>query len=145
MVAGLPIVEAFFSELKQRGANPEICNGPWRRADAVYRITGLGYVLIAATDTAPGEWRLPEADVQRFQQLAEGDDVAGWFVLLISRRDGRGANGYLLPDLDSAPVKRPFDREDDCYHVREKRHLDSLRLLLSTEKIADVLLRNRHD
>ena len=145
MSAGLPIVEEFFAELKQRGANPEICNGSWQRAEAVYRITGLGYVLIAATDAAPGEWQLAEADVQRFQQLAEADEVPGWFVLLISRRDGRGANGYLLSDLDSAPVKRPFDCEDETYHVREKRHLDSLRLLLSTEKIADVLLRNRHD
>ena len=144
MADGIPVINEFLSELRNQGAEPELSGESWQRAGAVCLVAGLGHVMIVATDANPGQWSLAGADVQRLQQLAADDGVPCWFVLLISRRDGRGANGYVLKDLVSSPLKRPLELDGETYDVREKRHLDSLRLLLSTEKIADVLLRQRH-
>ena len=77
------------------------------------------------------------------RRRADEEGVKACFALLIERRDGRGANGYILEDFSSTPVKREIEEVDGQLVIREKRHLDSLRLILSTEKQADLLLRRR--
>ena len=145
MADGMPIIREFLDELRNHGAQTASSDETWQHGAAVCRVAGLGLVMIVATEANPGQWLLAAADVQRLQQRAATDGTPCWYVFLISRRDGRGANGYVVRDLAGSPLKRTLEPDGDDYDIREKRHLDSLRLLLSTEKIADVLLRHRQD
>lgn len=144
MPGSSPIADEFLAALEQQGGEIDrLAGDAWQGGVVCCRVAGLGVVMVTATDMSPGQWSLAATDVQRVQQLAGERHEPCWFVFLIVRRDGRGANGYVVTDFDSPPVKRPFELNDDGYHIREKRNFDSLRLLLSTEKVADVLLRNK--
>lgn len=140
----MKIIEEYLQALRDQGARPETVELAVDDMVQCYRINGRGYVLVTASVTVPGEWWLPVDVVERLRVKAETEQVACRYVFLIVRQDGRGANGYIVDDFDSTPVKRAFDISEGQYHIREKRHFDSLRLLLSTEKVADLLLRNIH-
>jgi len=137
------VLEQYLAALQARDAGLERVEDLGSAEQPVLRVNGLGYLLVTLTSDFPGLWRLDQTLVSTVQQRANDDGVASWFALLIERRDGRGANGYILSDFSTTPVKRDVDHEDGLLVVREKRHLDSLRLILSTDKQADLLLRKR--
>lgn len=134
------IEQDFIETLKKQGAALETIA---QQQTKVFKLEGLGWLMLTATDSVPGSWQLDQALVEQLQQQAAQQDQPLWIVLLIVRRDGRGANGYILPDLAASPLKRPLVAENGSYQILEKRHLDSLRLILSTEKLATLLLRQR--
>lgn len=137
------VLQQYLAALQSREAELERVVDLGNDAQPVYRITGLGYLLVSLSQDVPGLWKLDQALISQMQQRASSDALACWFSLLIERRDGRGANGYILSNLESTPIKRELDSEDGQWVIREKRHLDSLRLILSTDKQADLLLRKR--
>ena len=100
-------------------------------------------MLIAISLDFPGNWQLDRERVDAVSQRARAEGQAVFYALMIQRRDGRGANGYILTDFASSPFKRPLEPEGEQWIIQEKRHLDSLRLILSTEKQAELLLRKR--
>jgi len=137
------LLQQYQAALENRAA--ELCQIDDLGSDAqpVFMIAGLGYLLVTVSLDSPGLWRLDQTLVNSVQQRASDEGVSCWFALLIERQDGRGANGYILADFSSTPVKRDIEHEDGQLVIREKRHLDSLRLILSTDKQADLLLRKR--
>jgi hypothetical protein len=137
------MLHSYLSALQERGAQFKLTDELSDAGQTVIALAGLGYVWIDVSLDFPGKWKLPLDSVGVFRQRAEKENQAVFYALLIERRDGRGANGYILTDFESTPVKRPIAAEDGQIVIEEKRHLDSLRLILSTEKQADLLLRKR--
>ena len=137
------LLQQYLAALRTHGAGIDRVADLGSDEQPVFRLTGLGYLMVAITLEFPGLWQLDQTLVNSLQQRATDEGVTAWFALLIARRDGRGANGYILSDFSSTPVKRDIDVEDGQLVIREKRHLDSLRLILSTDKQAELLLRKR--
>jgi len=137
------VLQQYLAALQARDAVLERIDKLGSDEQPVLRIAGLGYLLVMVTADLPGLWSVDQALVTAVQQQASNEGVSSWFALLITRRDGRGANGYILSDFSSSPIKRDVEHEGDRLVIREKRHLDSLRLILSTDKQADLLLRQR--
>lgn len=137
------LLQQYLQALRSRGAELARVDDLGHDDQPVYKVAGLGYLLISLTAELPGLWQLDHHLTEQIKARAETEAVASWWALLIKRRDGRGANGYILSDFDSTPVKRPIEIEAGQRVIREKRHLDSLRLILSTDKQADLLLRQR--
>jgi hypothetical protein len=137
------LLRQYLTALQERGAELHRVDDLGSDEPFVFQIAGLGYVLVSISLDFPGLWRLDQTLISLVQQRASDDGVAAWFALLIARRDGRGANGYILSGFSSTPVKREIEHDGEQLLIREKRHLDSLRLILSTDKQADLLLRKR--
>ena len=137
------LLQQYLTALQERGAELQGIDGPGSDDQPLYRISGLGYLLVSVTREFPGLWRIDRNLADELRRRADEEGVKACFALLIERRDGRGANGYILEDFSSTPVKREIEEVDGQLVIREKRHLDSLRLILSTEKQADLLLRRR--
>lgn len=137
------LLQQYLAALRSREAELELIADLGNDEQPVYRIIGLGYLLVTVSQETPGLWRLDQRLVAQLQQRASDEGLGSWFSLLIARRDGRGANGYILSDFESTPVKRELECDEGQLVIREKRHLDSLRLILSTDKQADLLLRKR--
>jgi len=137
------LLQQYRTALEDRGAEMSRVEELGSDEQPVFMIAGLGYLLVTVSLDFPGLWQLDQNLVDSVQQRAGDEAVSSWFALLIERQDGRGANGYILADFTSTPVKREIDHEDGQLVIREKRHLDSLRLILSTDKQADLLLRKR--
>ena len=161
---GEELLRAYLDALRERGAEPVAVEALSDDRQSVVFIAGLGYLLIAISLDFPGCWQLDRERVDAVNHKgrsvlrvfplmfypgtplyhrarAEGQNV--FYALMIERRDGRGANGYILSDFTSSPFKRPLETEGDQLIIQEKRHLDSLRLILSTEKQVELLLRKR--
>jgi hypothetical protein len=136
-------VRAYLGALRDRGVDPIVIEAMNDETQTLILIESLGYVLIAVSRETPGYWQLDRDTVDAVSQRARNEEQAVFYALLIERRDGRGANGYILSDFSSSPLKRPPEIEADQVIIQEKRHLDSLRLILSTEKQAELLLRKR--
>ncbi|HFD92268.1 MAG TPA: hypothetical protein ENJ22_03170 [Gammaproteobacteria bacterium] len=102
-------------------------------------VPGLGLVCLRVSETPPGAWSVPDALLDR---LASSES-AWWLVLLVGRLSGEGAQGYILGDLSSPPVKNPPQSEGGVVSIQERRHLDSTRMILSIEKLAAILMRHR--
>jgi hypothetical protein len=137
------LLEAYLNALRERGGAATIVDALGDAQQTVVFIDDLGYVVIAISVDFPGCWQLEQARIDAVCRQAAAEERTVWYALLLQRRDGRGANGYILSDLESSPVKRAIEAEDGQLLIREKRHLDSLRLILSTEKQAELLLRKR--
>ncbi len=137
------IFTEYLAYLQHQGVNPERQLALSDKNHSVLLVPGLGYVLVIATVEFPGLWVVEQTFLTKLEHQAESQSQPLWIALLIARRDGRGANGYILSDLNSTPVKRPIEPEEGQFIIREKRHLDSLRLILSTEKQVDLLLRHK--
>jgi|GEM_PF-6653453 len=137
------LLQQYLTALRDRGAEMHRIDGLGSDDQPLFRIKGLGYLLVSMTQEFPGLWQIDQTLVDEVQQRADEEGVNAWFPLLIARRDGRGANGYILADFSSTPVKRDIEAVDGRLVIREKRHLDSLRLILSTEKQAELLMRKR--
>jgi hypothetical protein len=136
-------VRAYLGALRDRGVDPIVIEAMNDETQTLILIESLGYVLIAVSRETPGYWQLDRDTVDAVSQRARNEEQAVFYALLIERRDGRGANGYILSDFSSSPLKRPLEIEGDQVIIQEKRHLDSLRLILSTEKQVELLLRKR--
>ncbi len=104
-------------------------------------IRGLGMVCVRVSETPPGDWTVPGGLVERLDALRAGNGTAWWLVLLVARLSGEGAQGYILSDLSSPPIKNPPPSEGARISIRERRHLDSTRMILSIEKLAAILMR----
>lgn len=137
------IFTQYLACLQEQGANAQVEETMGDKDHPVLLIPDLGYVLVLTTTEFPGLWSFESSLLEAAQQRAEAQMLPLWIALLIARRDGRGANGYILSDLASSPVKRPIEPENGGFIIREKRHLDSLRLILSTEKQVNLLLRHK--
>jgi len=141
--ASSTLIQQYLAVFQDRGVQPEPVKEFCDDNHLVLFIPGLGYLLVALSIEFPGLWHLDEMLFQKIQQRSDSESQPLWMAFLIERRDGRGANGYILKDLVSSPVKREIETNEGQFTIREKRHLDSLRLILSTEKQVDLLLRNR--
>lgn len=137
------LVTAYIDALRERGVEPQLNEGLTDESQTVFFIAGLGYVLVAVSLEIPGAWQLDRNRIEAVNEHARNEEATVYYALLIKRRDGRGANGYLLTDLVSSPFKRPLEMAAREVLIQEKRHLDSLRLILSTDKQVDLLLRKR--
>jgi len=137
------LLRLYLDALRERGGEPTDVYALSGERHTVIFIDGLGYVVVAVSIEFPGYWLLDKACVENIQRHAASENQSVWYALLIERRDGRGANGYILSEFASSPVKRPIEADGEQLIIREKRHLDSLRLILSTEKQAELLLRKR--
>jgi len=137
------LLQSYLDALRQRGVEPVTVEALSDETQCVVFIDGLGYVLIVISLDTPGYWQLQRINVDAVNQRARSEGQSVFYALLIERRDGRGANGYILTDFDASPLKRPLEMEGDQVDIQEKRNLDSLRLILSTEKQAELLLRKR--
>jgi len=137
------LLKAYLDALRERGAEPVAVEALSDDRQCVVFIDGLGYLLIDISLDFPGSWKLDRERVDAVSQRARAEGQGVFYALMIERRDGRGANGYILSDFTSSPFKRPLETDGDQLIIQEKRHLDSLRLILSTEKQVELLLRKR--
>jgi len=139
------VKQEFYDLLSQDGTEIEVFELPENCsvANDAYIVKGLGYVVILASSENPGEWEFEESLESDLNSLCQNHQQKVYYVFLIVRQDGRGANGYIVSDFNDKPVKKPFEVLDGKYRVKEKRNFDSLRLLLSTDKIVNILLRNK--
>jgi len=138
------VKQEFHDLLLQNGAEIGACDLSKECAvgDDVFNVNGLGYVVVLASTENPGSWEFEESFVKALIDLSQDQNI--WYVFLIVRQDGRGANGYIVSEFNQKPVKKPFEAVDGIYTIKEKRNFDSLRLLLSTDKIVNILLRNKN-
>lgn len=105
-------------------------------------IPGLGLVCLRVCETPPGEWAIARHVLEGLETLKGETGTAWWLVLLVARVSGEGAQGYILNGLASPPIKNPPRWEEDVLTIRERRHLDSTRMILSIEKLAAILMRH---
>ena len=138
------VKQEFHDLLLQNGAEIGACDLSKECAvgNDVFNVSGLGYVVVLASTENPGSWEFEESFVKALIDLSQDQNI--WYVFLIVRQDGRGANGYIVSEFNQKPVKKPFEAVDGIYTIKEKRNFDSLRLLLSTDKIVNILLRNKN-
>jgi len=138
------VKQEFHDLLLQNGAEIDACDLSKECAvgNDVFNVSGLGYVVVLASTENPGSWEFEESFEKALIDLSQGQNV--WYVFLIVRQDGRGANGYIVSEFNQKPVKKSFEVVDGKYTIKEKRNFDSLRLLLSTDKIVNILLRNKN-
>lgn len=66
--------------------------------------------------------------------------LACLYILLVSRKDGRGANGYILKGLKSEPLQGKLSEQKKYFKINEKTNLNESKKILSLEKVAEKLL-----
>ncbi len=110
--------------------------------DDLRHVPGLGLVCLRVCEAPPGAWTIADTLLEQLSSLQEETGAAWWLVLLVPRVSGEGAQGYILGDLSSPPVKNPPQSGGGELLIKERRHLDSTRMILSIEKLATILMRN---
>ena len=107
-------------------------------------VPGLGVVCLRVCEMPPGTWHIAGELFDRLESLKKEAAIVWWMVLLVARISGEGAQGYILNDLEAQPIKSAPQLDDAGLLIQERRHLDSTRMILSIEKLANILVRRRN-
>lgn len=113
----------------------------WSKAGReVIFVRGAGFVNVHVRSDTKGFWGITKALDADFAVLRKELGVPCWYVLLVERRDRRGANGYILEDLESPPIiKRPSETAAQL-KINEGTNLDKDKIVRSLAKVASAML-----
>lgn len=149
-------VKHFLSALNEAGQIPESMTTFAARFDSpdirsvftrwdaakrsIYFIPTIGFVNIHVRTEPPGFWGI-STDVEKdFSFIRSSLNIVCMYVLLVGRRDKRGANGYILRSLDD-PLLRSYSQSGKQLKINEKTDLKENALILGIDGVVPALIR----
>lgn len=117
-----------------------------RASREIYGVHGVGIINVHVRSEPPGWWNIVKSVKRDFTTLSAQNSfrINCYYVLLIGRNDQHVADGYIATDFDQPPfIRQPRNNEEIKYTVKECKHLDSRKLLLSVGKVARTLMQQQ--
>jgi hypothetical protein len=100
----------------------------------------LGIMHLHVRSEGSGFWGLTKNTLDHIKAFKEGLKVPNWLILLVGRQDKFIADGYIVSEVGTLPMRRPPTLlANGTYKINEKSDLNSDEKILSIKLIARQL------